>query len=92
MSDTEIKFHRISSANEMSFSNEDGVVAKLKWDKGVLTHEGNIDESAELFLDLLNVKGLTQYNEMNHTINLLEQKLTIAKSQNDIYKKALSNN
>jgi hypothetical protein len=92
MSDTEFKLHRISSANEMSFSNEDGVVAKLKWDKGVLTHEGNIDESAELFLDLLNVKGFTQYNDMKHKINVLEKELSTAKSQNDIYKKALSNN
>lgn len=91
MSDTEFKLHRISCAYEMTFSNDVGVIAKLKWDKGVLTHEGKIDDSAELFLDLLNAKGLTQYNEMNHKINLLEKQLSTAKSQNDIYKEALLN-
>jgi hypothetical protein len=84
------KLHSILPAYEMTFANEDGIVAKLKWDKGVLTHEGNMDESAEIFLDLLNVKGLTQYNEMSHKINQLEKELSSTKTQNEIYRKALA--
>lgn len=91
MSNIDFKFHNIEPVYEMSFSNDDGIVAKLKWDKGTLTHEGNVDISAELFLDMINAKGLTQYNEMKAKINRLEHDLTVAKTQNDIYRKAMKN-
>lgn len=91
MSDIDFKFHNIQPIYEMAFSNNDGVVAKLKWDKGILSHEGNIDISTELFLDLLNEKGLTQYNEMTNKINRLENELSSAKTQNDIYRNAMKN-
>ena len=82
-------FHNIQPIYEMAFSNNDGIVAKLKWDKGILSHEGNIDISMELFLDLVNQKGLTQYNELTHKISQLEKELSSSKTQNEIYQKAL---
>ena len=85
-------FHNIQPIYEMAFSNNDGIVAKLKWSKGVLSHEGNIDISTELFLELLNQKALTEYNELTHRIHQLENDLTIAKTQNQIYRKALNDN
>ena len=89
---SDFKLHNIHPAYEMTFANEDGIIAKLKWDKGVLTHEGNIDESAEIFLDLLNVKGFTQYSELKIKIDQLEKQLLTAKTQNEIYRKAMNDN
>lgn len=88
---TNIELHNFNPTYEMLFSDGEGVVAKLKWQNGVLSHEGKIDESAELFLDLLNAKCVTQYNEMKSKIYQLESELMTAKAQNDLYKKALEN-
>lgn len=88
---TNIQLHNFNPAYEMTFSNVEGVVAKLKWQNGVLSHEGKIDESVELFLDLINQKSVTQYNEMKNKIHQLELELMTAKAQNDLYKKALEN-
>ena len=88
---SDFKLHNIQPTYTMSFSTEKEVVAKLFWTEGVLSHEGNLDASVEIFLDLVNKKGLTQYNELKLKIDQLENQLSTAKAQNEIYRSALNN-
>lgn len=88
-----MKLMNITPEYTMAFSDDKGVVAKLNWSSGSMVVDGNLEHGAEIFFDFLkpyiNTHIEKQLALSNETIKSLEDKLYMAKMQNDIYKKTL---
>jgi hypothetical protein len=81
------KIANIVPAYNMCFNKDEKVVARFSWDKGYLEAEGDLEYGAEKLFELL--KGMVDDYIKNKTQDL-ENKLSIAKTQNSIYKKNLN--
>ena len=82
--------NQILPEHSMQFSDSKGVVAKLSWGTGVMVADGSLEHGAKIFFDCVK-NHVDSYirDELKRQTLELEDKLYMAKMQNDLYKSAV---